>query len=61
MEELKILYNYRKPYAIRDKTGCLLFFSKIHKYTGQEERYQKEIEEQLRVAEYIKTCLESYK
>lgn len=35
--EAKIIYRNNKPYGIRDDIGFLFFFSKITKYTGQEE------------------------
>ena len=51
MEEVKIIYKNNKPYGIRDTTGFLFFFSGISKYTGQEERYRREIEEQYKLAD----------
>ncbi len=59
MEELKIIYidnepyDIKKPYGIRDRGGYLFFFCKIDKYPGQEKRYKKEIEQQIKLADYL--------
>lgn len=51
MNEIKIIYKNHKPYGIRDSGGFLFFFSKIDHYTGQDERYREEIEEQYKLAD----------
>ena len=51
--ELQIIYKHNKPHGIRDKNGYLLFFTRITKYDGQEDRYREEIEEQLQLADYL--------
>jgi hypothetical protein len=51
MSNIKIIYKSSKPYGIRDEGGFLFFFSSIQKYTNQEERYRKEIEEQYKLAD----------
>lgn len=61
MKQLQIIYKNNKPYGIRDKTGFLLFFTQISKYHGQEERYRQEIEEQFKLADYLKNQLKLYK
>ena len=53
MKELKIIYKNNKPYGIRDYSGFLFFFAKIPKFSGQEERYRLEIEEQFKLADYL--------
>ncbi|MEE9451063.1 MAG: hypothetical protein V3V72_13520 [Ignavibacteriaceae bacterium] len=53
MKGIKIIYKNNKPYGIRDTGGFLFFFTKISKWTGQEERYRKEIEEQFKLADYL--------
>ena len=53
MKELKIIYKHNKPYGIRDSGGFLFFFTNIFKYSGQEERYRQEIEEQFELADYL--------
>jgi len=45
------------PYGIRDENGYLFFFADITKYPEQEKRYQKEIEDQLKLAEYLLSVL----
>ena len=57
MSELQIIYKNNKPYGIRNENGFLLFFSNLHKYTGQEERYRMEIEEQLTLADFLLNTL----
>ena len=57
-DNLRIIYKYNKPYGIRDDGGFLLFFAGFTKYSNQEERYQKELEQQNRLADYL---LESLK
>jgi hypothetical protein len=53
MNELKIIYEVHKPYGIRNSHGYLFYFAPIHKYTWQEERYRKEIEEQVCLADSL--------
>ena len=50
MSETQIIYKHKKPYGIRDKSGFLLFFTEITKFPDQEERYEKEIEQQRKLA-----------
>lgn len=54
---MKIIYKNNKPYGIRDDGGFLFFFVKISKYTGQEERYRQEIEEQFELADFLLEAL----
>jgi len=53
MEGLQIIHKNGQPYGIRDKGGYLLFFPKVTKYSGQEERYVREIKEAFDLAEKI--------
>jgi len=55
--EYKIIYKHNKPYGIRDKNGFLFFFTEISKYTNQEQRYRKEIEEQYKLADLLLSVL----
>ena len=57
MKGLQIIYKNNKPYGIRDEGGFLFFFVNISKYTGQEERYRKEVEEQYELADYLLSSL----
>jgi len=43
MEGLQTIHKNGQPYGIRDKGGYLLFFPKVFKYDGQEDRYVTEI------------------
>ena len=53
MKQVEIIYKNDKPYGIRNSDGFLLFFSKINKFEHQDERYSKELAEQLNMAKYI--------
>jgi hypothetical protein len=48
-----IVHENGQPHGIRDKGGYLLFFPKIQKYTDQEERYIKELQECFALADKI--------
>ena len=52
-EDLQIIYKNGKPHGIRDRSGYLIFFPNITSYTGQEKRYQEEIDQQNKLAEYL--------
>jgi len=54
---LKIVYKHGQPHGIRDENGFLLFFPRVDKYTGQDERYREEIEEQYALADYLLSSL----
>lgn len=60
MEDLQITFKYGVPYGIRDKNGYLFFFVKISKFLNQEHRYQEEIKEQIKLAEYLLEQLELF-
>jgi hypothetical protein len=50
---IEIIYKHNKPYGIKDKRGFLFFFTDVNKYSGQEERYRQEIEQQFNLADYL--------
>ena len=52
-----IIHENGQPYGIRDKRGYLLFFPKVRKWGGQEERYKRELQQLFALAEQIKTAL----
>lgn len=56
-KKLEIIYKNNKPYGIRDESGFLFFFVDISKYTGQEERYRQEIQEQYALADFLLAAL----
>lgn len=60
-EKLEIVYKNNKPYGIRDEGGFLFFFINITKYSDQEERYRREVEEQFELADYLLEKLKEYK
>ena len=53
MEELQVILKNGQPYGIRYKGGYLLFFTTVTKYSGQEERYVKEIQEAFTLSKKI--------
>lgn len=53
MDEAKVIYQHNKPHGIRNKNGYLLFFPRISKYSGQEERYRNELDEQFKLADSL--------
>ena len=55
--EVQVIHKNGQPYGIRDKGGYLLFFPKVHKYSGQEERYVREIQEIFIIAKKTKKAL----
>lgn len=55
--KLKIIYENGQPHGIRDARGYLLFFPKVTKYSGQEQRYVEEIQECYSLAEKIMNAL----
>lgn len=52
-KNLEIIFQHGKPYGIRDSGGYLLFFPTVSKYTGQQERYKKELAEQVELANKV--------
>lgn len=61
MEKIDIIYKNNKPYGIRNNAGFLLMFTSITKYDNQEERYRREVEEQFKLADFLKEQLEQRK
>ena len=55
--KLEVIHKNGQPYGIRDARGYLLFFPKVTKYTGQEQRYVEEIQECYSLAEKIMSAL----
>jgi diadenosine tetraphosphate (Ap4A) HIT family hydrolase len=56
-KKLEVIYKNGQPYGIRDEGGYLLFFPKVDKYQGQEQRYKEEIKECFDLAEKIINAL----
>lgn len=59
LKNLQIIYRHGKPYGIRDTSGFLLFFIDIQKYTGQDERFANELEEQNKLAKSLLSALQA--
>ena len=58
MNGLEIIHKNGQPYGIRDNGGYLLFFPKVTKYQGQEQRYIDEIAASFDLAQNILKHLE---
>ena len=56
---LQIIYKHNKPYGIRDENGYLFFFTEVAKWSGQEERYRQEVQEQFALADYLLASLQA--
>ena len=57
--KLQIIYKHNKPYGIRDENGFLFFFTEVSKWSGQEERYRQEVQEQYALADYLLSALQA--
>jgi len=57
--EVQIIYQYGRPYGIRNKGGYLLFFSTVDRYEGQDARYKKETALQEVLAKQLLQALQS--
>jgi len=49
----ELIYKYNRVYGIRDKGGYVVFFPRITEWPNQQERYQKEIKQQMKFAEKL--------
>jgi len=56
---LEIIYRNNKPYGIKNAGGYLFFFAVISEYPGPEESYREEIEQQVRLANYLLSALKT--
>lgn len=57
-DQLQIIYEHGAPHGIRDTGGFLVFFTRVSKYSGQEERYRLEIEQRYRLADFLLNALQ---
>ena len=48
--EYEVIYKMNRPYGIRNSGGYVVFFPRVRKWEGQEQRYQEEIMEQMMLA-----------
>ena len=58
--ELQIIEGTGNVTGIRDKGGYLLFFPRVSRYSGQNQRYADEMAQQKALAEFILSALENY-
>ncbi len=59
-KDLQITYNCNNiPDGIKDKTGFLFFFPLLHRYPGQEGRYELECHDRNTLANYLLEALRS--
>jgi hypothetical protein len=54
---VQIIEEHGQPSGIRDRRGFLCFFPRVHKYDGQEERYQRELAERALLAQSLLASL----
>lgn len=54
---VQIIYEHGQPHGIRDKSGFLCFFPRVHKYDGQEERYRQELAARFALADFLLSAL----
>lgn len=57
--EVRLVYEHGEPHGIRDDHGFVCFFNPVTKFSGQEERYQRELDERRQTAEFILQALRS--
>jgi len=60
-DNLRIVYKNGRAYGIRDQGGFILFFPRIDKYEGQQERFGKELQQQQELANFILEALQEIK
>jgi hypothetical protein len=59
--EVRLIMEHGEPKGIRDRTGFLVFFHRVTKYSGQEGRYRAELDLRLRQADVLVTALRAAK
>ena len=61
-EKYRIITNEydNQPHGIRDNSGFRVFFPKLTKYQGQDERYEKDTKQQRELAREITKFLNNY-
>lgn len=57
--KLQIINKHGQPEGIRYEGGFLFFFPSVTKYSGQEDRYRREIQERYELADYLLQQLEN--
>lgn len=53
----RLCYKNGKPFGIRNRSGFLFFFTEVEKFPEQKERYERELQEQIALADYILDAL----
>ncbi|HQZ67729.1 MAG TPA: hypothetical protein PLY87_21715 [Planctomycetaceae bacterium] len=57
--DVRLVYEWGEPRGIRDDHGFICFFNPVAKFSGQEERYQRELDERRQTVEFILQALRS--
>lgn len=57
-DELQLIFEHGEPKGIRDRAGYLCHFNSVPKFEGQEERYQKELAQRARLADFLLRSLQ---
>jgi hypothetical protein len=50
---VRVLYEHGEPHGIRDDSGLICFFSPVTKFSGQEERYRRELQDRQEIADFL--------
>jgi len=58
--DVTVIYENDAPHGLRNKSGYQFFFPKVTKFSGQEERYQRELEEQRNLARYLVSVFKAH-
>ena len=55
--KVQIMYEHGEASGIRDRTGYLMIFNKVSRYTDQPERYEREIAHKARLVDFLLNAL----
>jgi len=53
----QLIYEHGQPYGIRDVNGFLFMFTKVTKFSNQEERYRRELADKVQLADDLLSFL----
>lgn len=49
----RVVYEHGEPHGIRDDHGYITFFNRVTKFSGQEGRYRRELENRQAIADLL--------
>jgi len=50
---VRVIYEHGEPHCVRDDSGVICLFNPVTKFTGQDERYRREMRERADIAEFV--------